>query len=591
MMYMIKKICAALLPLMLVLPCAQAADELSFTARSDNEKGLISVEGRAFAPWGKRKVSVMIIRPSAEGDIGVNTSSEEFLSKVYSFRIIDCDENGAFNISFPLDKMTAEAGYYTVRAAASAIPAEAVSENDQKVLYVSEKIATEVIGKLNSAKNQSETAEIIDGNYSEEIKNSDILSLNTENEIYKLSKNEVCKYIFNMRPYDGVGRLQAAFKRSCALADIETCDLSELAGKLERYSSELELNAVLSQSDYAENKEEICALIKYNRKNIVNYSDYKTEKTCPAFFIKQLCAVASVNNAETYERAYEAVKKNAELLGIAFSDYSGYGKLSEYEVSKCMNIDGGRKFTSAEQIKSVVDERIKALLNDGKGAESSGGGSSKGGGGGVSIGTSRPPAPIAKPETETGIVYSDVSNGHWAYSAISALTQKGILNGVGSGEFRPSSPVLREQLAKIVTEAFDIKPCADSAFDDVEISAWYAPYVNAAYKAGITNGVAENLFGVGTKVSRQDLIVMIYRAMKNSGYVFGGEGKTSFADAHLISGYASEAVGALCGEGIVNGTETGIEPLRSCTRAEAANIIYKALQKMNRSEETGIYEN
>ena len=54
MMYMIKKICAALLPLMLVLPCAQAADELSFTARSDNEKGLISVEGRAFAPWGKR---------------------------------------------------------------------------------------------------------------------------------------------------------------------------------------------------------------------------------------------------------------------------------------------------------------------------------------------------------------------------------------------------------------------------------------------------------------------------------------------------------------------------------------------------------
>ena len=84
---------------------------------------------------------------------------------------------------------------------------------------------------------------------------------------------------------------------------------------------------------------------------------------------------------------------------------------------------------------------------------------------------------------------------------------------------------------------------------------------------------------------------MIYRAMKNSGYVFSGEGKTSFADAGLISGYASEAVGALCGEGIVNGTETGIEPLRGCTRAEAANIIYKALQKMNRSEETGIYEN
>lgn len=590
MMYMMKKICAALLPLMLVLPCAQAADELSFTARSDNEKGLIRVEGRAFAPWGKRKVSVLIIRPSAEGNVGVNTSPEEFLSKVYSFRIVSCDENGAFNASFPLDKMTAEAGYYTVRAAASAIPAEAVSGNDQKVLYVSEKIASEVIGKLNSAKNHSETAEIIDGDYSEAIKNSDILSLDTESEIYKLSKNEVCKYLFNMRSYDGIGRLQAAFKRSCALADIETCGPSELAGKLEKYSSELELNAVLSRPDYVGNKEDVCALIKYNRKNIVNYSDYKTEKTCPAFFIKQLCAVTSVNNAGTYERAYEAVKENAELLGIDFSDYNGYGKLSEYEVSKCMNIEGGRKFTSAEQIKSVVDERIKALLNDRKGAESSGG-SSKGGGGGVSIGTQRPPAPIAKPKAEAGIVYSDVSNEHWAYSAISELTKDGVLSGIGNGEFQPSSPVLREQLAKIVTEAFDIKPCADSAFDDVEISAWYAPYVNAAYKAGITNGVAENRFGVGTKVSRQDLIVMIYRAMKNSGYVFSGEGKTSFADAGLISGYASEAVGALCGEGIVNGTETGIEPLRGCTRAEAANIIYKALQKMNRSEETGIYEN
>lgn len=53
-----------------------------------------------------------------------------------------------------------------------------------------------------------------------------------------------------------------------------------------------------------------------------------------------------------------------------------------------------------------------------------------------------------------------------------------------------------------------------------------------------------------------------------------------FSDAGDISDYAKDAVAYLAGEGVLSGFEDGsFKPLNNISRAEAAVIIYNAMQK------------
>ena len=45
--------------------------------------------------------------------------------------------------------------------------------------------------------------------------------------------------------------------------------------------------------------------------------------------------------------------------------------------------------------------------------------------------------------------FTDVSESHWAYSAIEEMAEKGIINGMGDGTFNPDGQITREQFAKI----------------------------------------------------------------------------------------------------------------------------------------------
>jgi hypothetical protein len=178
---------------------------------------------------------------------------------------------------------------------------------------------------------------------------------------------------------------------------------------------------------------------------------------------------------------------------------------------------------------------------------------------------------------EADITFNDLSTVSWAKTYIEALAGREILSGVGDGKFDPNSNVTREQFAKMIVEAFGLMDeTAKTSLSDVDQKAWYAKYVASAQKAGVINGIGGNKFGVGSKISRQDMAVMAYRAAvaANVELEMVNE-KETFVDNASIASYAAEAVSIMQQANIINGVGGNMfAPTDNATRAAAAKIIY-----------------
>ena len=183
-----------------------------------------------------------------------------------------------------------------------------------------------------------------------------------------------------------------------------------------------------------------------------------------------------------------------------------------------------------------------------------------------------------KPQFAT---FKDIDDVAWAKDAINSLSRKNIINGYDNGSFMPKNKVTREQLTKMLLLA--LKPDfvkADSNFSDVPKGSWYEGYIGAAEKLGIIKGISEKAFGSGKNVSREDFAVMANRLSVLVGKDLKNTNTGSLADMGKVSTYAKESVENLYGAGIITGKLNGnFEPKESCTRAEAAVILYRLMQK------------
>ena len=178
--------------------------------------------------------------------------------------------------------------------------------------------------------------------------------------------------------------------------------------------------------------------------------------------------------------------------------------------------------------------------------------------------------------------FADLAGYAWAREAIGHMSRLNIVNGYGDGNFRPGENVSREQFIKILMAAlYTDLPESAGTFSDVPGDAWYTPYASAARQAGIVMGTGRNVFGVGTEITRQDLAVMACRAAAVSGIGLAASNTAAtvvFSDSEQISDYASDSVEALCAAGVMTGREGGVfDPKASCTRAEAAAVMYRLL--------------
>ncbi|MBA2175317.1 S-layer homology domain-containing protein [Halobacillus locisalis] len=97
---------------------------------------------------------------------------------------------------------------------------------------------------------------------------------------------------------------------------------------------------------------------------------------------------------------------------------------------------------------------------------------------------------------------------------VDALVEEGVIDGFSDTQFGPQENLTREQMAKMIVEAFgfDVAVAVESTFTDRGQTILY-PYIDVVADLEIASGYEDGSFGVGDEIKRGDFAAMLYAAM------------------------------------------------------------------------------
>lgn len=184
--------------------------------------------------------------------------------------------------------------------------------------------------------------------------------------------------------------------------------------------------------------------------------------------------------------------------------------------------------------------------------------------------------------------FNDIEQ-HWAKTDIELMASKKIVLGLTEQSFMPDKQITRAEFATILIRALGINVIEEnSKFNDILATDWYAKSVNAAARAGLVLGYENGQFNPNGSISRQEMAVMIGRAMKyaNTAQSIQNSGQdqskiNSFTDRGDVPSWASADIISLLNNGIMEGvTQDSFEPGSLVTRAQAVTVLKRMLQHL-----------
>lgn len=184
--------------------------------------------------------------------------------------------------------------------------------------------------------------------------------------------------------------------------------------------------------------------------------------------------------------------------------------------------------------------------------------------------------PTANPSTPK---FNDVA-GHWAEQDITAMAEKGVINGRNDTQFAPDESVTRAEFAAMIRRALDLNTIAyQGSIPDVSDGDWFANEVQAILSAGIMSGDADGQFRPNDQISRQEMAKVVVNAYR---FLHGDPGisaQLSFTDSSEIADWAKPFVNEAAGLDLIRGMDDGsFAPYANSTRAQAATVLARLLR-------------
>lgn len=299
--------------------------------------------------------------------------------------------------------------------------------------------------------------------------------------------------------------------------------------------------------------------------------------------VEPLCNVSGYTSSEKSTILLKVLNETNLLTGTD-TTFTGWGQGSEKQLKVVSNIlDKAENITTIEALKALALEEISSVAGEGDtggGVREPGGYGGSGSGGATITGGIIVPQPVKPAEK-----FSDAkSEAPWAYEAIIALSNSGIVAGYPDGTFAANNSVTREEYVKMLIVALNIhNENAVCSFTDASEGEWYNSYIASAVEKGIVKGISETEFGVGSLITREDMAVIAYRAVMILGKNLPNSSEaTQFTDGENIAEYAADAVAQMQKANIINGMGDGtFAPKNQATRAQAAYIIYSIISAVN----------
>lgn len=176
---------------------------------------------------------------------------------------------------------------------------------------------------------------------------------------------------------------------------------------------------------------------------------------------------------------------------------------------------------------------------------------------------------------EKNLPFLDVGEKEWFYDAVKFAYNEEIVNGVSKEIFSPDGYVTRGQFITMLCRAYKIEGRSGDNFSDAG-NTWYTGYLAAAKQLGISNGTGNNMFTPEEKITREEIITLIYNYLNDGGSY--KDDSVNFDDADKISEWALDAVKFGVKNGYIKGKDNNcFDPVSCCTRAEAAQIFYNIM--------------
>lgn len=167
--------------------------------------------------------------------------------------------------------------------------------------------------------------------------------------------------------------------------------------------------------------------------------------------------------------------------------------------------------------------------------------------------------------------------GHWAESEIRFAAEKGWMNGLNDGTFKPNHPLTRAQAATVMVNFLEPKPTSTQInFQDVAHDHWARQNITLVAQNKIMNGTGANLFSPNTNVTRAQMVQMLF----NAGLYNEPSKRTtsSFSDVP-DNHWALTAIETMRNERVVNGFGNDIfRPNEQITRAQMAVVLKNVYQ-------------
>ena len=518
------------------------------------------------APQNDGYDTLYVLKSGDACDDGVITA-EEAMDGIYFGE--STNKGGEFEFKFRIKG--SDSGVYTMIAGGNT-PSGNLKSRNIKFWYNKDGLKSEKLSAFNS----NMTTETLEAG------NKDEWYIDTQSTAYSNNKAAVISIMTSVKPETGYKNqfdLEEAFNFACDVINSDDIDAAKIAAYAQYRNDRIGLD--FTNTDYIAYSEDVFRRFKTvldekkSDKEIKNIDDVRT-----AF--NEACAVVCIDKTTDHAKAIDNLKKYNDIFKIDFTTKLPY--IDNYEVAK---VFADTNYTTVSDIvrdyNKRVDELYAEYLKNKSG--SGGGGLSSGGsgGGGYLYVPSVIDADDINQITGGNSGFPDVASSHWASGYIQFVKDNKIMQGDENGLFKPDDSITREEWVKTILTAFviDTKD-AKCDFSDVDEERWSYPYIAKAFEMMIINGVSDAEFAPAESISRQDAAVIFYRgakAAREDG--FSEIEMSSFTDAEDIADYAIEPINLLYKLKVLNGYEDGsFRPNAPITRAEAAKMIYTALEKL-----------
>ncbi|WP_181346868.1 C40 family peptidase [Thalassobacillus sp. CUG 92003] len=140
-------------------------------------------------------------------------------------------------------------------------------------------------------------------------------------------------------------------------------------------------------------------------------------------------------------------------------------------------------------------------------------------------------------------LYNDLSTDYWAYDEIKSMSKADIVSGYENNTFKPKASITRAEAAKMLIEAKNIKKSTKHSFGDVS-GHWAEGFINAAAARGYIKGKGHGQFNPDQDISREEIAAILSRAYNMSssnGSTFKDVNKNDWAYKH-IEGLADHSI-------------------------------------------------